>query len=230
MIKTKQDLNYYLEADRVALGKPKASSLKLTTKIKLLFFPDYIFSFQKTLRKTEYLKNKNKNIFEKVIYFFVLRKYYKLSYKLGFTIPVNVFGPGLSIAHYGTIIVNSGAKIGSNCRIHANVNIGTEAGYSDKAPNIGDNVYVGPGAKIFGEITIANNTAIAANAVVNKSFTIENTAIGGIPANIISSHIDIDDLIIRATEIIKLGLNTKELSGIPAREIKRILNENRPSY
>jgi serine O-acetyltransferase len=227
MIKTKEDLKYFLETDRIALGKPKPSSIKFKDKIKLFFFPDYIYCFQKTLRKTEYLKNKNKNIFDRIKYFFVLRKYYKLSYKLGFTIPVNVFGPGLSIAHHGTIIINAGAKIGCNCRIHAGVNIGTEAGYSDKAPTLGDNIYIAPGAKIFGGISIPNNTAIAANAVVNKSFTEENTAIGGMPANIISTSVDIDNMIIRATEIIRCGLNTQELSGIPAREIKKLLNENR---
>jgi serine O-acetyltransferase len=226
MIKTKEDLKYYLEADRIALGKPKKSSIKLIDRIKLLFFPDYIYSFQKTLRKTEYLKNKNKNLFDKFNYFFELKEYHRLSYKLGFTIPVNVFGPGLSIAHYGTIIINPNAKIGSNCRIHADVNIGTEAGYSDKAPSLGDNIYIAPGAKIFGEINIASNTAIAANAVVNKSFLEKNTAIGGIPATIISSSIDIDNFIIIATEIIHCGLNKKELSGMPATEIKKLLNEN----
>lgn len=40
-----------------------------------------------------------------------------LGEKLGFSIGLNVFGPGLSIAHYGCIVVNSGARIGTNCRI-----------------------------------------------------------------------------------------------------------------
>ncbi len=227
MIKIKTDYHYYLEADRIALSKPKGESLSFNSKLKSLFFPDYIWRFQRTLRKLEYLKNKKKNVFEKIVYFFVLKKYYKLSYKLGFTIPVNVCGPGLSIAHYGTIIINTGTKIGANCRIHADVNIGTEAGYSNKAPIIGDNIYIGPGAKIFGEIIIANNTAIGANAIVNKSFEVENTIIGGIPAKVISENINIDDMLIRATNIIELGLNDRELSGMPAREIKKILNSNK---
>ena len=192
MIKNKEDYYYYMEADRIALSKPKRESMSFVTKFKSRLFPDYIYKFQQTLRKLEYLKNKNKNAFEKFTYFFVLKKYYNLSYKLGFTIPVNVFGPGLSIAHYGTIIINSGAKIGANCRIHADVNIGTQAGYSDKAPVLGDNIYIAPGAKIFGQITIPNNTAIGANAVVNKSFDSECTVIGGIPAKVISENIDID--------------------------------------
>ncbi len=226
MIKSKKDYFYYLEADRIALSKPKGEMLSFSSRIKAYFFPDYIWMFQKTLRKLEYLKNTNKNLFDKVIYFFVLRKFYKLSYKLGFTIPVNVFGPGLSIAHYGTIIINTRTKVGANCRIHAGVNMGTEAGFADRAPAIGDNVYIGPGAKLFGPITIPDNTAIGANAVVNKSFETERTVLGGIPAKVISENIDIDDMLIRATKIIELGLNKEELAGRPAKEIKELLRKN----
>lgn len=89
---------------------------------------------------------------------------------LGYTIPLNVFGPGLSIAHRGTIVVSRWARIGENCRIHACVNIRTAAGYADKAPWTGDSVYIGPGAKIFGDIRIGDGVAIGVNAVVNASF------------------------------------------------------------
>lgn len=71
-----------------------------------------------------------------------------MSIRLGFTIPLNVFGPGLCIAHRGTIVVNKNAKVGKNCRIHACTNIGSNIdGVS--APQIGNNVYIGPGAKIL---------------------------------------------------------------------------------
>jgi serine O-acetyltransferase len=66
------------------------------------------------------------------------------------------------------------------------VNIGTEAGKSASSPTIGDNCYIGPGAKIFGEIIIGANTVIGANAVVNKSFPEGNQTIAGIPARVIS--------------------------------------------
>jgi serine acetyltransferase len=105
---------------------------------------------------------------------------------LNFSIPPNAFGPGLSIAHYGTIVVNSNARIGANCRIHVCVNIGADARDGTKAPHIGDNCYIGPGAKIFGAIKIGNHVAIGANAVVNKSFVENNVSLGGIPAKVIS--------------------------------------------
>lgn len=104
----------------------------------------------------------------------------------GFSIPPNVFGKGLSIAHRGTIIVNSHSKIGDNCRLHACVNIGTKPGVPDAAPTIGDNVYIAPGVKIYGSIHIGNGVVIGANAVVNKDFLEDNVTIAGIPAKIIS--------------------------------------------
>ena len=67
-----------------------------------------------------------------------------------------------------------------------NLNIGANQG-SLKAPIIGDNVCIGPGAVIFGEITIADGCYIGANAVVNKSFTEPNSVIVGIPAKVIKT-------------------------------------------
>jgi serine O-acetyltransferase len=92
----------------------------------------------------------------------------------------------LSIAHYGSIIVNGGARIGANCRIHVGVNIGTEAGKSLTAPRIGDNCYIGPGAKVFGDIIIGPNTVIGSNAVVNQSFVEGGITIAGVPARVVS--------------------------------------------
>lgn len=69
----------------------------------------------------------------------------------------------------------------------------TSIGDYDGAPHIGNNVYIAPGAKIFGNISIGNNVAIGANAVVNKSFG-DNVTLGDIPATVISdkSSFDID--------------------------------------
>jgi serine O-acetyltransferase len=117
----------------------------------------------------------------------------KISLKLGFSIPENVFGPGLAIIHYGTIIVNAEVKVGSNCRLQACTNIGQSGGIMG-APIIGDNVYIGPGAKIYGKIEIPSNCAIAANAAVGKSFYKEGMVLGGVPAKEITK-VDIKQII-----------------------------------
>lgn len=190
MISSKKDYLEYLKADKKALN---ISPTSFFDEIINLLFPNPIFKFQKTLRKLEYYTNcKNKGLYKIYIYYlkFIFRKH---SVRLGFSIPINVFGSGLSIVHYGTIIVNSAAKVGKNCRIHACVNIGASGG-TKEAPQLGDNVYIAPGAKIYGNISIPNNTAIGANAVVNKTFTEENTVIAGIPAKVIGK-VDITKLI-----------------------------------
>jgi serine O-acetyltransferase len=114
---------------------------------------------------------------------FILYKYRNLAVRLSFSIPVNTCGPGLSIAHYGPIIINTKATIGSNCRIHVGVNIGENDGF---APSIGNNCYLGPGAKLYGDIKIGDNVKIGANAVVNKSFLQNNITLAGVPAKIVS--------------------------------------------
>ncbi len=156
-------------------------------------FLNQIYVFQMRMRKLEYAINCGRSSI-KVLYRKILFR--KSSVKLGFSISPNTFGPGLSIAHRGTIVVNGGARIGANCRIHVDVNIGTEAGKSDAAPRIGDNCYIGPGAKIFGPIEIGSGSVIGANAVVNKSFPEGNQTLGGIPAKVISKKSS-EDLLVK---------------------------------
>jgi serine O-acetyltransferase len=173
LIRSYEDYKRYLQADRAALG----------IRSKWAFLYDEILQFQRLLRKVEFLTNCKKNLIRRAI---AVYRFRRLSIKLGFSIPINVFGPGLAILHYGTIVVNSKARIGSNCRIHTGVNIGAQLGDGSAVPKIGNNCYIGPGAKLFGAIEIGDNTAIGANAVVNKSFPEGNVTLGGIPARIIS--------------------------------------------
>lgn len=188
MISTRNDLKFYLEADRIALSKKYC-------KPKL--FSDEIWKFQIYLRKLEFYTNTNSNKIIKLFYKFM---YHKYSIKLGFSIPINVFGPGLSIAHYGTIVVNKNARVGSNCRIQENVNIGATNG-SERAPIIGNGVFIGTGAKIIGDIRIGDNVVIGAGAVVTKSFMENGITIAGVPAKKISCN-DSYSMCIYATDIL----------------------------
>lgn len=178
MIKSKKDYKYYLECDRIALGKKY---------LKPKFVGDEIWRFEIMMRKTEYYKNCSKTIIQKIYSKWLQYRYYKMRIKLGFSIPLNVFGPGLSIAHYGTIVVNGNAKVGKNCRIQECTTIGATNG-SKKAPILGDNIFIGSGARIIGDISIANDIAIGANAMVNKSFDTFGITIAGIPAKKISDN------------------------------------------
>ena len=136
--------------------------------IKEFFFPEPTQVFLKWLRRTQWHYNAN-GLLHKLLFLLAYHCYRKISLRTGFSIPKNVCAPGLSLPHYGSIVINANCKIGKNCRIQNNVNIGATGG-SSKAPIIGDNVYIGPGAVIYGDIEIADNCYIGANAVVNKSF------------------------------------------------------------
>lgn len=148
---------------------------------KLLINP--VIRFQVLLRFYELLIN------NKSVWVFLFKIYFnRLSIRLGFSIPPNVFNYGLCIVHYGNIVINPNAKVGKNCRVHVGVNIGGKAGFYEPdvaknlCPIIGDDCYIGPGVKIFGPVTIANKCSIGANAVVARSCEIENSILIGIPA------------------------------------------------
>ena len=164
----------YLEADRVSMGVGRG-------------LKDYLFNdrwrYVRLLRLSEYLHNTKKNLFAKLLCEVRRRR---LGRMLGYSIPLNVFGPGLAIPHRGYIVINSYAKIGANCRIHVGTNIGTQIGTLDEVPVVGNNCYIGPGAKLYGKIIIGDNVIIGANAVVNKSFPQGSCTIAGVPARVIS--------------------------------------------
>ncbi|MGI5990796.1 MAG: serine O-acetyltransferase [Methanosarcina sp.] len=192
IIKSKADYDFYIKADKFALGKNYK---------KPRLIGDDIWKFQRLLRKVEYYSNCKKSQISKLYLKYILFRYYMMSVHLGFSIPINVFGPGLSIAHRGTIVVNKNAKVGENCRIHACTNIGSNRS-GDSAPQIGNNVYIGPGAKIFGDIIIADNIAIGANSVVNKSFYEKDISIAGVPAKKINTK-GTYDIVVTATQFVK---------------------------
>lgn len=114
----------------------------------------------------------------------VLRHY---SIKFGIAIsPRTVIGPGLYLGHFGGIVVSTEAVIGKNCEISHGVTIGIQnRGPARGVPTIGDNVYIGPGAKLFGNIRIGNGVAIGANCVVNASIP-DNAVVVGVPGRVVS--------------------------------------------
>jgi len=70
------------------------------------------------------------------------------------------------------VFISEGAKIGKNCTIYHQVTIGSHMLMDSKkigSPQIGDNCFIGAGAKIVGNIKIGNNCRIGANAVVTQN-------------------------------------------------------------
>lgn len=181
MIKTKNDLLRYISKDSQMLFNQNRKQHELY--MKKCKDPRYLISvYLMYLRKEEYyLNQENKSYYTKLMARIYERKRNLLGKNLGFCMEPNCIEEGLNIYHCGCIVINPLARIGKNCQMHGNNCIGNN-GITDKCPQIGDNVDIGFGAVIIGDIEIADDIKIGANAVVNKSFLEKGITIAGVPA------------------------------------------------
>lgn len=112
---------------------------------------------------------------------------YHVAYKLvqiltGIELPCEVeVGRNFVIDHFGGVVVSGYARFGNDCRIRTGVVVGLAQVDDPCAPQIGDNVDIGAGAKVLGRITIGNNVLIGANAVVVRDVPDDSIAVG-VPA------------------------------------------------
>lgn len=120
----------------------------------------------------------------KLLQLYWRRKKNDLGSGLGIVAYAGTCGKGLQIWHYGSVIISGDAKVGENCTFHGQACIGNN-GKSEKAPVIGNNVDIGVGARILGDIVIADNVRIGANAVVTKSCYEKGVTLVGCPARIL---------------------------------------------
>lgn len=94
-------------------------------------------------------------------------------------------GKGTIFAHSALgVTIHPKAVIGNNCKILQHVTIGGKQGAGNKLPIIGDNVLIGVGAIVLGNIRIGNNAIIGAGSVVLKDVP-DNAVVVGNPAHII---------------------------------------------
>lgn len=219
MINSKQRYEEYKRADIIAYSV--CPTMKGVLRA-LLFHRGYRFS--RVLRRYEYVLNCKKGLLGRIERIFVLLYFRHLSVKYCYTVPPNVLSAGCCLHSYGPILINRGAKVGENTRIHVGVHIGTDAGFADAAPEIGANCYLGPGVKMFGKIKIADGTAIGANAVVNKSSEKRNVLLTGVPAVVKKEDIDTLEYLVPATWVAKLSKEEQlQLYMKPASYVSRFL-------
>jgi len=150
--------------------------------VNILFNPGFRYTF--ILRTCRYLHHKK--MFKMVhLLFKYLHWHYSIRY--GISIPVSTeIGYGFYIGHFGEIVINGRSKIGDNVNISHGVTLGqANRGKNMGCPSVGNQVYVGPGAKLVGNVIVGNNVAIGANCVVTKNVP-DNAVVVGIPGKIIS--------------------------------------------
>lgn len=112
---------------------------------------------------------------------------YKILFKLiqvttGIELPCEVkIGKNFVIDHSGGIVISGYASFGDNCRLRNGVVVGLRRVEEPCAPQVGNNVDIGAGAKLLGDIRIGDNVAIGANAVVLQDVPDDHLAYG-VPA------------------------------------------------
>ncbi len=180
MIKTKEELKEYIESDN---SWYKNKDLK--SRIIDLISSDNRKALKKylvLLRKSEYhLNNTKGSRYHTYLYWYYEGKKNRLGRKIGVEIYPNCFGKGLEIWHTGGIVVNPVVKVGENCILHGGNCIGNK-GSINVNPVLGNNVDVGYGAAIIGDVYVADNTVIGTNAVVVKSVNEPGKTVVGVPA------------------------------------------------
>lgn len=184
MIKTKEDLRFYIQEDAKRNG---IISRKQYLK-HLLFGAEQAFAFRylKCMRNSEYYQNTNKTLLHTVLFYFYSIKKSMLGAKYHIQIPNNKTGYGLRIMHLsggGGILLNV-SKVGNYCGFNAGVLLGDNG--EDKLPVLGNHVAFGPGSKAFGDVVIGDNVFVAPNSVVIKDVP-SNVIVGGVPAKILKN-------------------------------------------
>lgn len=168
------------------------------TKIKIILLTQGIWAITTyRIGSWAYQGKKNNNILARILMPF-LTVLSKISEILtGIEIPFSAkIGAGFYIGHFGNIIIGTDAVIGENCNISHGVTIGQAGrGGAQKTPMIGNRVYIGPGAKLFGGIKIGDDVAIGANSVVTKDLP-DNAVAVGVPAEIINYNSSKDFVLI----------------------------------
>lgn len=147
-----------VSADLVALGLPDRYRYRYRWTHRIAYY-------QRLLRLAEFRKGSS-GLFSRFLYLWSRFRLELVGERMGFDIPLGVFGPGLSIAHRGTIVVNGNAQIGSGCRIHPGVTIGDVGG---GAPIIEDDVFLGPNCGVFGQVVVGTGSMLGPHTLVRDS-------------------------------------------------------------
>lgn len=185
MIKTKEDLKRYLEADRNRYPTPPRFISQVLHTEKY-----FVWNQIQNLRKLEYYQNTQTNIFRKILYYLQMIKYYRIMHRNQIYIYPNVFGPGLYIPHLGRILTPPHASIGTNCTIRPGFLIATNLGTKNtktRPITIGDNVEFSEGCKVLCK-RIGNNVTVGPNAVLLRNVP-DNTTVIAQPCEYIDSNI-----------------------------------------
>lgn len=130
-------------------------------RVRNFILPDYIMDFLVAMRKVDYYSTGKRKFYIGLIINYL--RFNRSSMKLGFSIGYGVFGYGLVIPHYGTIVVGGSNCCGNYCVLHTSTCISGNA-------------------KMTTQLVLGDNVSVGANSLVNKSFPDRNVLLVGTPA------------------------------------------------
>lgn len=150
----------------------------------LMFEPGFKYIFWMRLTQFYWLK-KGVCFPLYVICRFILKHYaYKFTYDISYRADI---APGFSISHHGVLIIRADTKIGKNCWVRPGTCIGKKSVEDETDPPvIGDNVQIGFGVCIFGNVHIGDNVSIGGNSVVIHDIPSNSVAVGA-PARVVKT-------------------------------------------
>jgi serine O-acetyltransferase len=96
------------------------------------------------------------------------------------------FGPGLVLIHSNGIVINGAVRAGRAVHIEHQVTIGAER---RQTPILGNDVFIGAGARIIGAVSIGDGARVGANAVVLRDVPPHHTAVGVPAQNVPHAHL-----------------------------------------
>lgn len=169
--KIKRDIEYIMENDPAARSKIEVLLLYPSVHARIA----HIFS--------HYLYNKK--------CFFLARTVSQIArFFTGIEIhPGAIIGDGILIDHGMGVVIGETAIIGDRVTIYHGTTLGgtgKEKGVK-RHPTVGNDVIIGAGAKVLGNITIGSNSKIGANAVVLND-VLEGSTVVGVPAKVVKTN------------------------------------------
>jgi len=169
-------MNSIIEQDLYRYEGEKCKSWLMKLRY-ILFTPSFTFIY--CFRKAQTCHWQPAQLFWRILHRLIM-------WSTGIQIPVETqIAPGFRIVHFGTIVVNPGAKIGKNFNLAQGTLIGNSQGKKTGVPTIGENVCMQANSVIVGGITIGNNVLIAPGAFVNFDVP-DNSIVIGNPGKIIT--------------------------------------------
>ena len=174
MIANKKELRFYIMADRMM--NRGYFKLSLSKRLLRMLYPDHVMNYLEHMRKFSYYENHRSGIVGKWRYFWHKSRYYQLGLKCGFSIGKDCFGYGLTLLHYGSIVVGQRNRIGNYAILFPASCI------VDDGSVIGDGLFMATGAVISKQLVLGDAVNVAANSVLAQSCPEGHVTFAGAPA------------------------------------------------